>query len=45
MGGGGGGGGVEVESMALLIFVLWWCFNRRSVRSGGVGQKVLFKAS
>ena len=29
----------EVESIALLIFVLWWCLNRRWKRGGGVGQK------
>ena len=35
----------EAESTVLLIFVLWKCFNRRWVRAGGVGQKVLFRAS
>ena len=29
----------EVESIVLLIFVLWWCLNRRWKRGGGVGQK------
>ena len=36
---------VEAESIVLLIFVLWRCFNRRWVRGGGVLQKVLFRAS
>ena len=31
-----------VESIVLLIFVLWRCFNRRWVRGCGVGQKFLF---
>ena len=35
----------EAESVVLLIFVLWRCFNRRGVRSCGVGKKVLFRAS
>ena len=35
----------EAESIVFLIFVLWWCFNRRWVRGCGVGQKVLFRAS
>ena len=25
------------ESIVLLIFVLWYCFNRRWVRGGGLG--------
>ena len=29
----------------MSIIVLWRCFNRRWVRSGGVRQKVLFRAS
>ena len=33
------------ESIVLLIFVLWPCFNRRFVRGSVVGQKVLFRAS
>ena len=35
----------EAESIVLLSFVLWWCFNRRWMRGGGVGQKVLIRAS
>ena len=35
----------EAESIVLLIFVLWWYFNCRWVRVGGVGQKVLFRTS
>ena len=35
----------EAESIALLIFVFWLCFNRWRMRVGGVGQKVLFSAS
>ena len=34
--------GGETESIVLLIFVLWWCFNRRWMRGVGVVQKVLF---
>ena len=34
----------EAESIVLLIFVLWWCFYLRWVRSCGVGQKVLLRA-
>ena len=37
--------GTEVESIALLIFVLWPCFNRRWVRGCGLGKKVLSMAS
>ena len=33
------------ESIVLLIFVLWHCFNRRWVRGCGLRQKVLFRAS
>ena len=33
------------ESIAFLIFVLWWCLNLRLMRGGGVGQKVLFMTS
>ena len=29
----------EVESIVLLIFVLWRCLNRRWMRGGAVGQK------
>ena len=35
----------EAESIVLLIFVFWRCFNRRWMRGGGVGQKVLFSPS
>ena len=35
----------EAESIVLLIFVLWRCLNLRWMRGGGVGQKVLFRAS
>ena len=35
----------EAESIVLLFFVLWWCFNRRWMRGGGVGQKVSFRVS
>ena len=35
---------VEAEDIVLLIFVLWRCFNRRWMRDGGVGQKVLWPA-
>ena len=35
----------EAESIVLLIFVLWQCFNFCWVRGGGFGQKVLFRAS
>ena len=35
----------EAESIVLLIFVLCRCFNLRWMRGGGVGQKVLFRAS
>ena len=35
----------EAESIVLLIFVLWWCFNCLWVRGCGVGQKVLLRAS
>ena len=28
-----------------VIFVIWLCFNRRGMRSGGVGQKILFRTS
>ena len=34
----------EPESIVLLIFVLWPCFNRHFVRGSVVGQKVLFRA-
>ena len=40
-----GGGGGEAGSIVLLIFVLWRCLNHRWMRGGGVGQKVLFRAS
>ena len=33
----------RIESIALLIFVLFRCFNRQWMRGGGVGQKVLFR--
>ena len=33
----------KVESIVLLILVLWRCFN--CLRGGGVGQYVLFRAS
>ena len=36
---------IEEESILLLIFVLWQCFNRRWVRGCQLGQKVLFRAS
>ena len=32
----------EAESIVLLIFVLWRCFNRRWVKSYGVMQKIVF---
>ena len=35
----------EEKSIVLLTFVLWQCFNHRWVRSCGVGQKVLIRAS
>ena len=35
----------EAESIVLLIFVLWDCFNRHWVKGGGVWQKVIFRAS
>ena len=35
----------EKESIVLLIFVLWRCLNLRWMMGGGVGQKVLFRAS
>ena len=35
----------EPESIVLLAFVLWRCFNRRWVMGGGVLQKVLYRAS
>ena len=35
----------EAESIVLLIFVLWRYLNFRWMRGGGVGQKVLFRAS
>ena len=34
----------EAKKIVLLIFVLWRCLDRRWMRGGGVGQKVLFKA-
>ena len=35
---------VEAEDIVLLIFVLWRCFDRRWMRDGKVGQKVLWPA-
>ena len=35
----------EAESIVLLIFVLWLCFNRWWMRGAGVRQKKLFRAS
>ena len=35
----------EAESIVLLMFVLWRCLNLWWMRGGGVGQKVLFRAS
>ena len=35
----------EAESIVLLIFVLWRFLNLQWIRGGGVGQKVLFRAS
>ena len=35
----------EKESIVLLIFVLWRCLNLPWMMGGGVGQKVLFRAS
>ena len=32
----------DVESIVLLIFALWWCFNRRWLRRPGVGHKKLY---
>ena len=31
----------EAESIVLLIFVLWWCFNCWWVRGGGVGESLI----
>ena len=39
---GKGGKKEGAESIVLLIFVLWRCFNRRYMRRCGLGQKVLF---
>ena len=33
------------EGIVLLIFVLWQFLNLQWIRGGGVGQKVLFRAS
>ena len=38
-------GGGERESIVLLIFVIWRCFNRRWVSGCGLGQKLPFRAS
>ena len=35
----------EAESIVLLIFILWRFLNLRCIWGGGVGQKVLFRAS
>ena len=35
----------EAESIVLLIFALWRCFNRRLVMGGAVWQKVLYRAA
>ena len=35
----------EAETIILLIFVMWGCFNFQWVKGGGVGQKMLFRAS
>ena len=35
----------KAESIVLLIFVIWLCFNCRWVTDSGVGLKVLFRAS
>ena len=35
----------EAESIVLLIFALWRCFNRQWISGGGVGQKILFRGS
>ena len=35
----------RAESIVLLIFVIWRCFNRRWMRGCGLRQKVLFRAS
>ena len=37
--------GEGAESIVLLIFVLWCCFNSWQVKVCGLGQKVLFRAS
>ena len=39
------GGGGKTESIVLLIFVIWRCFNRRWVSGCGLGQKVSFRVS
>ena len=35
----------KVESIILLIFLLWGCFNCWWMRGGEVGQKILFRGS
>ena len=35
----------EAESIVLLIFVLWWYLNLQRIKSGRMGQKVLFRTS
>ena len=36
---------IQISINILLIFVLWRCLNLWWMRFGGVGQKVLFRAS
>ena len=43
-GGGGGGWGGEKHLFGNGCFV-GWCFNCLRVKGGGVGQKVLYRAS
>ena len=43
-GGGGGGLGGEKHLFVNVCFV-GWCFNCLRVKGGGVGQKVLYRAS
>ena len=33
----------EAESTDLLIFILWWCLNRRWMGGGGVEQMSYFE--
>ena len=40
-----GEGGMRAESIVLIIFVLWRCFNLRWVKGCGVGQTFLFRSN